>query len=178
MGEFGRINTLGSIDGHPKLVTFYQPELESALRARLAARYQPELESALRARLAAHHSVRTALGVSLTGFTQNSQSVIVNLEFADGRSFTIAATYLVAADGASSLVRGLIGQEFEGKTFAEDWLIVDAHKVASPIDHVEFICDNRRPVAHMTAPGDRERWEFMLHPGESRQEMESDARIS
>jgi 3-(3-hydroxy-phenyl)propionate hydroxylase len=161
MGEFGRINTLGSIDGHPKLVTFYQPELESALRARLAA----------------HHSVRTALGVSLTGFTQNSQSVIVNLEFADGRSFTIAATYLVAADGASSLMRGLIGQEFEGKTFAEDWLIVDAHKVASPIDHVEFICDNRRPVAHMTAPGDRERWEFMLHPGESRQEMESDARI-
>src|SRR5581483_4204606 len=24
VGEFGRINTAGSIDGHPKLVTFYQ----------------------------------------------------------------------------------------------------------------------------------------------------------
>ena len=34
LGEFGRINTLGQIDGHPKLVTFYQPELEAALRRR------------------------------------------------------------------------------------------------------------------------------------------------
>src|SRR5690242_12170638 len=33
VGEFGRINTAGSVDGHPKLVTFYQPELERALRA-------------------------------------------------------------------------------------------------------------------------------------------------
>src|ERR1700756_5174002 len=27
LGEFGRINTLGATDGHPKLVTFYQPDL-------------------------------------------------------------------------------------------------------------------------------------------------------
>ena len=33
VGEFGRVNTAGTIDGHPKLVTFYQPELERALRA-------------------------------------------------------------------------------------------------------------------------------------------------
>lgn len=35
LGEFGAINTLGPIDGHPKLVTFYQPELEHMLRTRL-----------------------------------------------------------------------------------------------------------------------------------------------
>ena len=51
LGEFGRINTLGHIDGHPKLVTFYQPELEAALRRR-AAQYG---------------EVHTALGVALTG---------------------------------------------------------------------------------------------------------------
>src|SRR5262249_46708735 len=27
VGEFGRLNTSGCIDGHPKLVTFYQPDL-------------------------------------------------------------------------------------------------------------------------------------------------------
>ena len=36
LGEFGRINTLGEIDGHPKLVTFYQPQLEEVLRRKLS----------------------------------------------------------------------------------------------------------------------------------------------
>ncbi|MFZ3183835.1 MAG: FAD-dependent monooxygenase, partial [Pseudomonas sp.] len=31
VGEFARINTAGCLDGHPKLVNFYQPELEQAL---------------------------------------------------------------------------------------------------------------------------------------------------
>ena len=35
LGLFGRVNSLGSLDGHPKLVTFYQPDLERCLRARL-----------------------------------------------------------------------------------------------------------------------------------------------
>ena len=39
LGEFGRINTLGEIDGHPKLVTFYQPQLEEVLRRKLS-RYE------------------------------------------------------------------------------------------------------------------------------------------
>jgi 3-(3-hydroxy-phenyl)propionate hydroxylase len=89
----------------------------------------------------------------------------------------VRARYLVGADGASSLVRDLIGQTFRGQTFRQDWLIVDARNVPHPIDHVEFICDHRRPTPHMTAPGGRERWEFMLRRGETREEMESDARI-
>ena len=66
----------------------------------------------------------------------------------------------------------LIGQDFEGATYAEDWLIVDASSVRTDLDHIEFLCDPRRPTPHMPAPGHRERWEFMLQPGESREEME------
>ncbi|MEM7919955.1 FAD-dependent monooxygenase, partial [Morganella morganii] len=79
---------------------------------------------------------------------------------------------------ASSRVRGLIGQEFEGHSYAEDWLIVDAcGRERQAIDHVEFICDHRRPTPHMPAPGGRERWEFMLQPGETREQMEDAERI-
>ncbi|HLZ67758.1 MAG TPA: bifunctional 3-(3-hydroxy-phenyl)propionate/3-hydroxycinnamic acid hydroxylase [Aliidongia sp.] len=161
VGEFGRINTLGGIDGHPKLVTFHQPGLERALRSRLEA----------------HRSISVALGVTLTGLVQNAESVTASLEREGGGSCAVTARYIVGADGASSHVRQLIGEEFEGKTFAEDWLIVDARKAPRPIDHIEFLCDHRRPVPHMTAPGGRERWEFMLQPGETREEMESEARI-
>jgi len=89
----------------------------------------------------------------------------------------VRAQYLVGADGASSLVRKLIGQDFRGKTFAEDWLVVDTRKAPKPIDHVEFHCSAHRPMPHMVAPGGRQRWEFMLRPGETSQEMESDDRV-
>ena len=162
LGEFGRINTLGQIDGHPKLVTFYQPELEAALRRR-ASQYG---------------KVQTALGVALTGFVEDADGVVATLDLGDGRPFAVRAHYLVGADGASSLVRQLIGQEFTGQTYGEDWLVVDAFGAKKPIDHVEFLCDHRRPTPHMTAPGGRERWEFMLRPGETRADMESDARVA
>jgi 3-(3-hydroxy-phenyl)propionate hydroxylase len=156
VGEFGRINTLGNVDGHPKLVTFYQPDLERSLRNRLAQ----------------CDNVHVALGVRLTDFSQDDGSVVASLEDSVGQGFSVRARYLIGADGASSLVRRLIGQDFSGRTFEEDWLIVDARNVPDPIDHVEFICDHQRPGPHMTAPGGRERWEFMLQPGESRDEMQ------
>ncbi|MDH6147657.1 2-polyprenyl-6-methoxyphenol hydroxylase-like FAD-dependent oxidoreductase [Paraburkholderia sp. WSM4179] len=94
-----------------------------------------------------------------------------------GRRHAVRAPYLVGVDGASSLVRRLIGQEFKGRTFAEDWLIVDARHAPCPVDHVEFICDHRRATPHRVAPGGRERWEFMLRPGEHHEDTESETRI-
>lgn len=162
VGQFGRVNSAGSIDGHAKLVTFFQPDLERALRARIAQLPQ----------------VATATGVELLDFEQDGNGVTATLRDSDGRSHAVRADYLVGADGAASLVRKKIGQDFGGQTYPEDWLIVDAQKVPRPIDHIEFICDPRRPIPHMPAPGARERWEFMLQPGETREEMESDARIA
>ncbi|WP_428309183.1 bifunctional 3-(3-hydroxy-phenyl)propionate/3-hydroxycinnamic acid hydroxylase [Hydrocarboniphaga sp.] len=162
VGEFGRINTSGSIDGHPKLVTFYQPDLERALRRKA--------ESCA--------VVSTLSGTEMLSFTEEVEGVRVVLRLADGDEVTVHARYLIGADGAGSKVRGAIGQDFRGKTYAEDWLIVDAQNVPGAFDHVEFICDSRRPTPHMIAPGGRVRWEFMLQPGETREEMEKDQTIT
>ncbi|WP_434382197.1 bifunctional 3-(3-hydroxy-phenyl)propionate/3-hydroxycinnamic acid hydroxylase [Melittangium boletus] len=160
-GEFACVDTSGSLDGHPKLVTFFQPELERALRARVAT-------------LA---PVSTALGVELTALEERGDKVLATLRHADGHTHSLEAAYVVGADGASSRVRQHLGLDFEGRTYAEDWLIIDALNVPRPIDHVEFLCDPRRPTAHMVAPGGRERWEFMLRPGESRESILTDDSI-
>lgn len=162
LGEFATVNTLGSIDGHPKLVTFYQPELERVLRTRLE-RYE---------------CVQVLLGAKLIAFTELEKSVIATIHIEQAVDLMVRARYVVGADGASSLVRRMIGRKFAGRTYIEDWLIVDAHKCGRTINHVEFICDHRRPGPHMPAPGGRERWEFKLRPEETREEMESDARIA
>ncbi|WP_223458871.1 bifunctional 3-(3-hydroxy-phenyl)propionate/3-hydroxycinnamic acid hydroxylase [Pseudomonas sp. A-R-26] len=163
LGQFGRANTEGCIDGHPKLVTFYQPDLERAMRGQVS-------------RL---KSVTSLGGFELANLVEETDCVVATVRDQNGHSHCVCAQYVIGADGASSRVRALIGQEFEGQTYAEDWLIVDArNRHKSAIDHIEFICDPRRPTPHMPAPGGRERWEFMLQPGESREELESPESIA
>ncbi|MDQ0458318.1 bifunctional 3-(3-hydroxy-phenyl)propionate/3-hydroxycinnamic acid hydroxylase [Rhizobium paknamense] len=160
-GEFAKVNTSIDCDTHPVQITFYQPDLERTLRRKLSET----------------KDVTLALQTELCTLSQTSDSVLASLKRADGETIEVRASYLIGADGASSTVRSLIGQDFQGKSFVEDWLIIDAKNPSSPIDHVEFLCDPKRPIPHMVAPGGRQRWEFMLAPGESRQQMESDAEI-
>ena len=163
LGQFGRANTQGCIDGHPKLVTFYQPDLEHAMRGQVS-------------RL---KSVTSLGGFELESLVEEADGVIATVRDQNGQAHNVRAQYLVGADGASSRVRALIGQEFEGQTYAQDWLIVDVmNRHQSAIDHIEFLCDPRRPTPHMPAPGGRERWEFMLQPGESREELENPESIA
>jgi 3-(3-hydroxy-phenyl)propionate hydroxylase len=160
-GNYGHIYSAGHVDCHPQLVTFFQPELERVLRARLAR----------------HTCVQVALGVELLDYDDDGEGVTATVRHEDGTTFEVRARYLVGVDGAHSRVRQLAGIAFDGKTFTQDWLVVDALDVPNEIDHVEFICDPRRPSPHMAAPGNRQRWEFMLHPGETREQMEHPDRI-
>ncbi len=163
VGQFGRANTSGSLDGHPKLVTFYQPDLERTMRAQ-HQRFD---------------NVTSLGGFELETLHQDAGGVVASLRAEDGGQHQVRARYLVGADGASSRVRSLIGQDFDGQSYSEDWLIVDAaEREQQAIDHVEFICDHRRPTPHMPAPGGRERWEFMLQPGEGAAQMEQPEQLA
>ncbi|RZL89559.1 MAG: bifunctional 3-(3-hydroxy-phenyl)propionate/3-hydroxycinnamic acid hydroxylase [Variovorax sp.] len=155
-GRFARINSAGIVDGHPALVTFYQPELERLLRKKLAQ----------------YPGIEVRLGSELAAFVDDGRFIQARLEDALGNETYVRARYLVGTDGANSLVRRALGLDFEGRSFYQDWLIVDALDVPAPIDHVEFTCDPRRPTPRMVAPGGRQRWEFMLRRGERPEEME------
>ena len=125
-GEYARIRSAGQIDGHPKLVTFFQPQLEAVLRERLAARA----------------GVQVLTGVELLRFETLGDAVSVRLKLADGLTAHVQTRFLVGADGAGSAVRQTLGIGFGGRTFAQDWLVVDAKRVPDPIDEIEFICDH------------------------------------
>lgn len=155
-GNYARATTAGQIDGHPKLVTFYQPDLERALREQLGN----------------HPSVRVETGIEVTGIDNRPSSVHVDVRLPDGSTTQVEAMYVVGCDGANSFIRKALGLDFQGHTYAQDWLIVDAKGAPTPIDHIEFFCNHRRPAPHMPAPGGRQRWEFMLRPGETRELME------
>jgi 3-(3-hydroxy-phenyl)propionate hydroxylase len=161
VGHIGRINMRGTIDGHPQLVTFYQPDLERALRSRAQA----------------HPSVIALTDIELLQFKREQGRILAELMTRGGQRRWVTANMLVGADGAHSQVRKEIGQEFVGRQYVEDWLIIDAKNVPNNIDHVEFICNSRHPTPHMCAPGGRTRWEFMLACGESPNQMTTDESI-
>ncbi|PNA07110.1 FAD-dependent oxidoreductase, partial [Pseudomonas sp. GW456-11-11-14-LB1] len=60
----------------------------------------------------------------LAGVEQIADGVVATIESPDG-PYRLAADWLVAADGARSTVRALLGLPFEGHTFEEKFLIVD-----------------------------------------------------
>lgn len=160
-GEFARFPTSGVIDGYPRLITFYQPDLERALRKQAAT----------------HSCVTTVGGIELVGFVDDDKEVTATLASGDGSQTQVRARYLIGADGASSIVRQLIGQDFTGQSYPEEWLIVDAVQSPRNLQVIEFHCrpDGARP--HVPAPGNRERWEFMLRPGQTAEQMLADEEI-
>ncbi len=66
-------------------------------------------------------------GVELVSLTQDASSVEFGLRHADGREETAHASYVVAADGAHSSVRHLLGLQFAGKAFEQTFMIADLH---------------------------------------------------
>lgn len=154
-GQFARMNTAGLQDGHPRLVTFYQPQLEQALLSALAR----------------HASVQVARSIEWLATGEQAQGCVVTLRRSDGTLHQLNARYVVGADGASSTLRRALGIDFRGSSYQEDWLIIDAHGAPQTRRRIEFRCDPRRPTPHIPGPAGRQRWEFMLHAHEDPAQM-------
>jgi 3-(3-hydroxy-phenyl)propionate hydroxylase len=127
---------------------------------------QPPVERILRARLAQLPGVRLALGLEMTGFTQDAGGV--TLRHADGSS--VRARYAVACDGGASGMRAALGIPLDDLGFDEPWLVVDLlvnprGLAKLPATSVQY-CEPERPCTLVIGPGNHRRWEISLQPGE------------
>jgi 3-(3-hydroxy-phenyl)propionate hydroxylase len=152
-----------SANGHPALAFFHQPDLERALRDELAR--QP--------------NVTLLIGHELERFSQHSNGVVLTLrERASGSRRRLDASWLLGCDGAGSLVRRQLAIRLRGLTFARRWLVVDTLRPAGTVTApFEFICDPARPTVVAPLPGGRQRWEFMVLPGEDPSRIERPAAV-
>jgi 3-(3-hydroxy-phenyl)propionate hydroxylase len=65
----------------------------------------------------------------VVGLEQRNDHVVLDVETPDG-PYRIAATYVVACDGARSALRGMVGADFQGKVFEDQFLIADVKMTA------------------------------------------------
>ncbi|HWI85918.1 MAG TPA: bifunctional 3-(3-hydroxy-phenyl)propionate/3-hydroxycinnamic acid hydroxylase [Sphingomonas sp.] len=141
------------------------------------ALHQPAVEDVLRERLT-ELGVTVQLGVTFTGLRQDAGGVDADVADAVGAR-TIRARYVVGCDGSWSPVREALGIRLDDYQFDEPWLVLDT-LIEEPGDLpivCEQICDPRRPITYMAMSGKRFRWEFMLKPGETAEEMLAEDKI-
>lgn len=107
---------------------------------------------------------------TMADFTQDEDRVQISMSTPDGPA-TVVAAFLVGCDGGRSAVRRAMGVKMVGSSQTHPWIVVDT--VEDPYDSgdTEFYCRPERP--HVRVPGThgRCRYEFMLLPHESAENL-------
>jgi 3-(3-hydroxy-phenyl)propionate hydroxylase len=134
--------------------------------------YQPALEETLRAGVERFPNVDLLLSHECLRVRQDTDDVELLL-VAGERLERIRASWVIAADGGSSPIRGQLGIGFEGRTYETRWVVIDTevHQDWSGHDRLRFHCDPRRPAVDCPTPLGHHRWEFPVLPGEDEQEL-------
>ena len=141
--------------------------------------YQRELEAHLRDALDRFDNVTLKLGTELNDIRNLTDHVALDVT-SNGSQQTLQARYVIACDGARSVVRKRLGIALDDLNFEEPWLVVDA-EVDGPVSFPPIanlpddcniqqlsvmMCDPNRPATVVPGRGNHRRWELMLLPGE------------
>lgn len=137
--------------------------------------YQPHLEAILRHGLSRFDNVELRLGLEAVGLRQDDDHVTLTVQDSvTEETSELTARHLVGADGASSFVRRSNDIELVDGDFDEPWLVVDVlcdRPLGQP-NESEMFCDPARPSTRVPGPGRHHRWEFMLLPEETPEQMQ------
>ncbi|WP_018435162.1 bifunctional 3-(3-hydroxy-phenyl)propionate/3-hydroxycinnamic acid hydroxylase [Paraburkholderia atlantica] len=115
--------------------------------------------------------VEVLFGHTVNSFTQDGSGVTIEAEHAQSGRRTIRASYMVGADGGNSFVRRTLDVPFEGRTKPNQWIVVDVRNDPIGAPHVYMHCDPRRPYVSAALPHGIRRFEFMVMPGETEEEL-------
>jgi 3-(3-hydroxy-phenyl)propionate hydroxylase len=138
--------------------------------------HQPSVEAALRRSLANYGKDALYSQWELKSFADDGTGVTAQIATPDGDK-SIRARFLVGADGARSPVRQASGIAFDDLNFEEPWLVVDVlvkDETKLPRDNLQ-ICDPKRPTTCVLMGQGRHRWEFMIKPGETAEQVSDEA---
>jgi len=140
---------------------------------------QPELEARLLDIASTIESITLIRGWEAISIAQDNAGVSVDLQETqeivgpNGSRQSLRAKYLVGCDGANSSVREQLKIETIDKGYFFDWLILDMipseDYTVSPAQWQ--LCDPKRPTTLVPGGPGRRRWEFMVLPGESTDEI-------
>jgi 3-(3-hydroxy-phenyl)propionate hydroxylase len=146
--------------------------------------YQPQLESILRDGLRRFANVDVRLGHEVRSVRQ-AGGICAVAASGPGGAVEIETPVVLACDGASSTVRKALGIGLSDIGFEERWLVVDTfvhgpmrwpatHEIPDEVRDGRYslmVCDPARPSTLIPGVGEHRRWEYMLRPDETDEEV-------
>ncbi|MCB1397951.1 MAG: bifunctional 3-(3-hydroxy-phenyl)propionate/3-hydroxycinnamic acid hydroxylase [Rhodobacter sp.] len=139
---------------------------------------QPEMETALRAHIVRTPGVSVAFSSEVIATDEGAEGITATIRDADGAQHRVRARYVIAADGGRSPIRERLGLTMQGSTYAQDWIVIDTLNDPDTSNYSRFFCSNQRPHVKVPAPHGGRRYEFMLLPGETHDQVLQDAFIA
>lgn len=139
---------------------------------------QPQVDNVLLQGLKQYRNTQVLFSRQLTQFSQDADGVTLNLQNKEGDAETIRAQYLIACDGGNSYVRRNLGIAFEGETAPNQWIVIDLENDPLATPHIYLCCDPVRPYVSAALPHGIRRFEFMVMPGETQEELSKPENIA
>ncbi|WP_050578436.1 bifunctional 3-(3-hydroxy-phenyl)propionate/3-hydroxycinnamic acid hydroxylase [Rhizobium leguminosarum] len=135
---------------------------------------QPALERVLREKAVTLSTVALLTGVELAALDNAAEPTLSLRQLPTGDTVSLTTRFVVGCDGGTSFVRGTLGIGFEDLIFDQPWVVVDVIIGDEPLNlpetNVQF-CHPARPHTFVVLPGNLRRWEFMMLPGETAEEI-------
>lgn len=148
-----------------------QPKTREFGWPRRNAFVQPFVDAVLLEGLERFKNVDVRFSRSVQTFKQFPDHVEVQVQNKDGEIEVITGKYLVACDGGNSYVRRMLNIPFEGETAPNQWIVVDIANDPLATPHIYLCCDPVRPYVSAALPHGIRRFEFMVMPGETQEEL-------
>ncbi len=156
-------------DGH--CFASIEPRTDEFGWSRRNAFIQPLADRVLFEGLERFAHVDVCFGHGVEALAQDARGVTLTTRTNDGDVRTIRAAYVVGADGGNSMIRRLLQVPFEGRTKPNQWIVVDVRNDPVGAPHVYMHCDHERPYVSAALPHGIRRFEFMVMPGETEEEL-------
>jgi 3-(3-hydroxy-phenyl)propionate hydroxylase len=141
--------------------------------------HQPELEQTLRAAVSRFPNVRIHLEHEVLSVKSQAQGAVVQVRSQKGEK-DIHAAMVLGCCGAHSITRDAVGGLPFDYGAHQPWIVVDVQLLRdtrlAPAT-VQY-CDPARPSTSIPTPGSTRRFELMLMPGETADQMTSTERIA
>ncbi|PSJ44105.1 bifunctional 3-(3-hydroxy-phenyl)propionate/3-hydroxycinnamic acid hydroxylase [Zobellella endophytica] len=147
-----------------------QPNTDEFGWPRRNAFIQPLADRVLYEGLARFDKVKVLFSRDLQAFGQDGEGVSLTLAGPEGEE-RLRARYLVACDGGNSLVRRTLDISFEGKTAPNQWIVIDVRNDPLGTPNIYMCCDAERPYVSAALPHGIRRFEFMVMPGETEEQL-------
>lgn len=145
------------LQGVPPVITHYQPDLDTMLRAEAQRR-----------------GATVKWGHTAVALEDKGSSVVTTLDNGE----LIESRWYVGCDGASSWTRKTVGLTLEDLKFDQQWLVVDAELFEDAVVDlprgVRQYCHTDRPFTFVQGVRAFRRWEFQVQEHEDAQQLNTE----